>query len=49
MVEEEIYCRHEGEHSQRHLERSRLNMAVERERERTWKPRGQGDTWSEKC
>lgn len=28
MGEEKVYCRHEGENSQRHLEGCRLNMAM---------------------
>lgn len=47
IVEEKVYCRHDGEHSQRHPEESRVNMASglnqdmwERSGE-SQKPRGQ--------
>lgn len=39
MVEEKVYCRYEGENSQKHLEESRPNGAMlggQREKKRRW-------------
>jgi hypothetical protein len=45
MVEESFYCRNDAEHSQRHLEGSRLTqegeVRGERSRETAWEPRDQ--------
>lgn len=44
----EIYCRCEGERSQRHLEGSRINWAMRGEREREREEEGGGKGWGAK-
>lgn len=46
MVEEEVSCRCEGENSQRHLEETRLDMAMREKRERVEGKAGR-ESWGE--